>query len=59
MKALKDSNTDISNMYENSICHKNMSKNNIINGMKLHSYRDSIRNSSISDASIRYSDSEV
>ena len=59
MKALKNSNTDISNVDEKSICHKNMSKNNIINAMKFDSSRDSIMNSSISDAFSRYSDSEV
>ena len=59
MKALEKSNTDISNMYENSICHRDMSKSNNINAMKFDSSRDSISNSSISDASFRYSDIEV
>ena len=53
MKALKNSNTDISNVDENSSCHKNMSKSNIINAMKFDSSRDSISNSSIIDASSR------
>ena len=59
MKDLKNSNTDISNMYEKSICHKNMSKNNNSNAMKFELSRDTISNSSIIDAYSRYYDSEV
>ena len=59
MKSLKNSNTDISNVDEKIICHKDMSKNNNINAIKFDSSRDSIMNSSISDASSRYSDGDV
>ena len=59
MKALNKSNKDISNVDEKSICQRDMSKNNNINAMKFDSSRDSIMNSSISDASSRYSNSEL
>ena len=59
MKALKNYNKDISNVDEKSICHKDMSKNNNNNAMKFELSWNTIRDSSNSDASSRYSNSEL